>query len=250
MHWSCVVNNAVMSHLFLVRHGQATFPYLDQDHLTGIGQAQARLLGSFWAAQGMKFDQVYTGPGGRHKETAALAGKVLLDQGLQWPEPVVLESLDEYQAGALLNLGVARLREVDQRIGELWDASKSAADPVEKERAWNRMFEVILHAWAHEEVELDGVEPWGDFCVRVEGGISEIVKKGGKGRLVAAFTSGGPIGVAARHALQTSTEKTLQMAWMVRNASLSEFLFSDDRFTLSTFNAFPHLREPSVLTYR
>ena len=40
-----------MSHLFLVRHGQATFPYQDQDHLTGIGQAQAQLLGCFWAAE-------------------------------------------------------------------------------------------------------------------------------------------------------------------------------------------------------
>ena len=46
-----VVNNAVMSHLFLVRHGQATFPYEDQDHLTEIGQAQAQLLGCFWAAE-------------------------------------------------------------------------------------------------------------------------------------------------------------------------------------------------------
>ena len=88
-----------MSHLFLVRHGQATFPYQDQDHLTEIGQAQAQLLGCFWAAEKIEFDQVYTGPCGRHLETADLAGEVLRDQGLHWPEPVVLDSLDEYQAG-------------------------------------------------------------------------------------------------------------------------------------------------------
>ena len=239
-----------MSRLFLIRHGQATFPYQDQDHLTGIGQTQAQLLGSFWATQRIKFDQVYAGPCRRHLETAGLAGEVLQEQGLHWPEPVILDSLDEYQAGAILNQGLAQLRKVDDRVGELWLASKSCADPREKEKKWNQMFELILHLWAHEKVQLDGVEPWRDFCARVDRGISEIVADGGAGRVVAAFTSAGAIGVAAQRALQTSTRKTLQMAWMVRNASLSEFLFSDDRFTLSTFNAFPHLGEPSVLTYR
>ena len=245
-----MVNNTAMSHLFLVRHGQATFPYQDQDHLTGIGQTQAQLLGSLWATQGIEFDQVYTGPCGRHLETAGLAGEAIQAKGLHWPEPVVLDSLDEYQAGAVLNLGLAKLRKVDDRVEALWLASKSSTDPQEKEKKWNRMFELSIHLWAHERVQLDGVEPWRDFCARVNRGISEIVADGTAGRLVAAFTSGGAIGVTAQRALQTSTRKTLQMAWMVRNASVSEFLFSGDRFTLSTFNAFPHLREPSVLTYR
>ena len=239
-----------MSHLILVRHGQATFPYEDQDHLTGIGQAQAQLLGCFWAAERIEFDQVYTGPCGRHLETAGLAGEVFRDEGLHWPEPVVLESLDEYQAGAVLDKGLARLRETNDRIADLWLAWESSSDSLEKEKNWNRMFEVVLHLWAHEEIELDDVEPWRDFCARADRGISEIVADGGSGRVVAAFTSGGPIGVAAQRALETSTQKTLQMAWMIRNASLSEFLFSADRFTLSTFNTFPHLRNPSVLTYR
>jgi hypothetical protein len=42
----------------------------------------------------------------------------------------------------------------------------------------------------------------------------------------------------------------LQLAWMVRNASFSEFLFSGDRFTLSRYNAFPHLDHADHLTYR
>jgi hypothetical protein len=38
--------------------------------------------------------------------------------------------------------------------------------------------------------------------------------------------------------------------WMSRNCSYSEFLFSGERFTLSAFNAFPHLDDPALLTYR
>ena len=245
-----VVNNAGMSHLTLVRHGQATFPYQEKDRLTKIGRSQARLLGSFWASRRLEFDQVYCGPGGRHRETALLVGRALLERGIRWPQPIVLDSLDEYQAGAILNLGMARLREVDRRLGDLWRAWESATDPDGKDRAWNRLFEVILQVWARREVELEGVEPWQQFCTRVESGLSEIVSNGGKGRVVAVFTSGGPIAVAARRALETSIENTLKMAWMVRNASLTEFLFSGNRFTLSTFNTFPHLRHPSVLTYR
>jgi len=37
---------------------------------------------------------------------------------------------------------------------------------------------------------------------------------------------------------------------MSRNASFSEFLASGERFTLSMFNAHPHLDADSLLTYR
>jgi hypothetical protein len=37
---------------------------------------------------------------------------------------------------------------------------------------------------------------------------------------------------------------------MPRNCSYSEFVFSGDRFTLSTFNSFQHLDDPALLTYR
>jgi hypothetical protein len=36
---------------------------------------------------------------------------------------------------------------------------------------------------------------------------------------------------------------------MPRNCSFSEFIFPKDRFTLSSFNAFPHLDDDSLLTY-
>ena len=53
-----------------------------------------------------------------------------------------------------------------------------------------------------------------------------------------------------QRSLGLSHRTTLQLAWMVRNAAFSEFLFSGERFTLSRFNAFPHLDDPGHLTYR
>jgi hypothetical protein len=40
------------------------------------------------------------------------------------------------------------------------------------------------------------------------------------------------------------------LTWMSRNASFSVFLSSGDRFTLSSFNAHPHLEDERLLTYR
>ena len=81
-------------------------------------------------------------------------------------------------------------------------------------------------------------------------GLSKLAANGGKGEQVAVFTSGGPVGVTMQRALNLSPENTLRVAWMVRNGAYSEFLFSGERFTLSSFNAFPHLEGSSLLTYR
>jgi broad specificity phosphatase PhoE len=76
------------------------------------------------------------------------------------------------------------------------------------------------------------------------------ISKNGRGQQLAVFCSAGLIGVAMRRALHLSLHDTLRATWMIRNGSFSEFLFSGDRFTLSTFNSFPHLDEVSLLTYR
>jgi hypothetical protein len=62
-------------------------------------------------------------------------------------------------------------------------------------------------------------------------------------------SSAGAIGAAMRCALHLSREDTLQMFWMSRNASFSDFRVSGERFILSAFNAHPHLDDDSLLTY-
>jgi hypothetical protein len=41
----------------------------------------------------------------------------------------------------------------------------------------------------------------------------------------------------------------LEVNWRVRNCSLTEFVFTKDRFTLDSFNALPHLENPALWTY-
>jgi len=84
----------------------------------------------------------------------------------------------------------------------------------------------------------------------VHNGLQQLSQNGNLGQRVAVFSSGGPIGVAMQKALGLSTEATLRSAWMVPNCAYSEFLFSGDRFTLRSYNSYPHLIDPDFFTYR
>src|SRR5262249_29959201 len=96
------VRGGAMSVLVLVRHGQASFSADDYDDLSPAGQAQARRLGDYWTHQAQSFDEIYVGPRRRQQQTAALVGDRFRAAGRPWPEPVVLEELDEYDLDGLL----------------------------------------------------------------------------------------------------------------------------------------------------
>jgi hypothetical protein len=53
-----------------------------------------------------------------------------------------------------------------------------------------------------------------------------------------------------KEALDLDTGATLRTAWMVANGAFSQFLFSPGRFTLHSYNAYPHIPDSSFLTYR
>jgi hypothetical protein len=72
----------------------------------------------------------------------------------------------------------------------------------------------------------------------------------GRGRAVAAFSSVGAITVCLQVALDCGDRTALDLGWRLRNCSITEFVFTKDRLTLEGFNAFPHLEEPALWTYR
>lgn len=239
-----------MSTLVVVRHGQASFFEDHYDRLSALGRRQSRLLGEYWAARGITFDEVYTGPRERQIDTAFEVGEAFRGAGLAWPEPVVLEELDEYQAEAVLKQALPSLMDEHPMLREMYAAVQSAEGRDEKLRTFQRVYEAVIGRWARGELDLPGIEPWASFRERVHQGLARITAEGSSGRRAVAFTSGGPVGVSMERALKLPPEQTLQLAWLVRNGSLTEFLFSGSRFTLSSFNSFPHLTEPDLWTYR
>lgn len=239
-----------MSLLLLVRHGQASFLTDDYDRLSPLGEQQARLLGEFWRDRGLPLDAVYSGGLKRQIDTAEIVRSVYLDAGLPAPERTLLTGLDEYRAEEFLFHHLAELCERDDDLAALYRTFKESNEEKDRYRAYQKMFETAMGYWLRGEIGDSEVESWMDFVSRVRGAIRQMTDRAGSGEHVAAFTSGGPIGVAMHHALETTPEATLQLSWMVRNSSVSTFLFTRDRFTLSSFNELPHLPDRRDWSYR
>lgn len=239
-----------MGRLFLVRHAQASFLSQNYDQLSELGGTQSRLLGEYWARHRVVFERVCTGPAIRHRKTALIVGEAYRRDSLKFPEPVILEEFDEFQGDAVLSQSLPQLLANNAIIRKLHDAMQSSGTENEKRTNFQRLFEAVISMWVDGDIAPQGVETWREFCARVHRGLATFLAGGRKGEVVVIFSSGGPVSVAVQRALHLSAQNTLRIAWMARNSSFSEFLFSGDRLTLSSFNSFPHLDDDSLLTYR
>jgi broad specificity phosphatase PhoE len=217
-----------MSTLVLVRHAQASFGAADYDQLSPLGQRQAELLGAHLAQLGESFDAVFTGPARRHRDTAAIAGAGAHAAGVRWPEPIVVDELDEHDSFGLMRTLRPELRD------------RTA-------RAWDGAFVTVMRGWLRGELTADGIESWPTFRARVQRGLTRVLN-GGRGRRVLAFTSAGPAAVVLQHALGTSEPKSYDIAWRLRNSALCRFLHDDERLTLDALNLVGHLPEPALWT--
>lgn len=239
-----------MGRVFLVRHAQASFLQPNYDKLSAIGEVQARRLGEFWVRHNVTFDRVCSGPAARHVNTAAIVKEVYSRSGQVFPQPVVLDEFDEFQGDAVLEHALPQLLKNDPRLPQLHGAFQNSSSETDRHANFQKLFEAVVTKWVEGQVVVSHVESWQEFCARVNRGLTKFLSNGSSGELVVIFSSGGPMGVAVQRALNLSARDTLRVAWMARNCSYSEFLFSGERFTLSTFNSFPHLDEKSLLTYR
>ena len=239
-----------MGRLFLVRHAQASFLSQNYDQLSARGETQARLLGGYWARRKVVFDRVCAGPCVRHRQTAQLVCEAYRKAGRDFPSLLIMDEFDEFQGDAVLSQSLPELLANNDRIREFHSALQNSADEASKRANFQRLFQAVISLWVDAKIVPPGVETWQDFCDRVNRGLTAFLGKAKKGELGVIFTSGGPVSVAMQRALRLSAQDTLEIAWMPRNCSLTEFLFSDDRFTLSSFNSFPHLDDESLLTHR
>jgi broad specificity phosphatase PhoE len=239
-----------MSRLFLVRHAQASFLEQTYDKLSALGETQAHLLGEFWARHKLVFDRVCSGPCVRQKDTATIVAAAYRKVNLAFPDLLVMPELDEYQGEAVLESGLSALLESDREISALHDAFQASNDPQSRRRTFQKLFEAVIGKWVDGQILTSSVEPWRDFASRVNSGLTKFLLGGTPGERAAIFTSGGPIGLAVQRALDLSPQNTLRVSWMAQNCSFSEFLYSSDRFTMSSFNSVPHLDDPSQQTYR
>jgi broad specificity phosphatase PhoE len=239
-----------MGHLFLVRHAQASFLSSNYDRLSSLGEQQARSLGEHWAHRRFRLDRAVCGPAVRHRDTARIVGEAYQSAGLPVPPVVVAPEFDEFQGEAVLSAALPKLMDGNETVRALNQAMQQASSDTEKRTSFERLFEAVITSWVDGQFVVDSVESWPAFCERVNRGLETFLSQAQRGETSVIFTSGGPIAVVVQRSLRLAQSDTLKIAWMSRNSSYTEFLFSRERLTLSSFNAFPHLPDDRMLTYR
>jgi broad specificity phosphatase PhoE len=235
-----------MGDLYLIRHAQASFGKPDYDELSELGFRQARLLADFFEQTGRSFETLYCGEMKRHRDTArALSQKPALFSGS--PELRLLPEFNEFDMATVVNLQLPRLiREKPSLEAEL---DNLFTDP----HVLYRVLNLSLSRWINNPEGLEGVETWPAFTRRVREGLARIIRESGKGKTVALVTSGGPLAALLQKALSLPDLDAVDLAWQIRNASVSTFKFSEQRFTLASFNSVAYLelqRDPALITYR
>ena len=239
-----------MSLLTMVRHGQASYMSADYDKLSPMGEEQAVKLGQFWVRHEWTFDRVFHGPAKRHIRTMELAGAQVKDAGLPWPKPELLTAFDEFDAYSMMKLMVPQLVEVDDEVRARNQAFVDHQDSPEAGRLLQLLFEAVAHHWCTDKFATPGVETWSQFRERITAAVMQLRSSAPRSSHTAVFTSAGPIAATVASALDLRPNKSIEFVWLSRNCSYSEFLMSGDRFSLSSFNSFPHLDDKRYLTYR
>jgi broad specificity phosphatase PhoE len=239
-----------MSHLTLVRHGQASIDKLDYDQLSPLGHEQARQLGRFWASHDVSFDKVIVGTLKRHNETYTAVAEAYQQQGLHLPDPTFEAAFDEYDAFGMLQEAIPALLAEDDDLRQSIEAETNGQLSGLKGRAFWTVFTRAMKRWVKGEWQHSALPTWNDFKERVHQGIHHIQQASNGSERVVVFTSGGPISVAFGLSLSLTDEQCLETSWRIYNASLSTFLYTNKRFSLSQFNTLPHLTSTEQQTLR
>jgi broad specificity phosphatase PhoE len=240
-----------MSVLFMVRHGQASFGAANYDQLSELGFKQSALLGEYWARRGLKFDAVFSGAQERQKQTLDEVKEAYIKAGLEFPQSTIMAGLNEYDAKGIITKYFPALLQNDKRLQEIVGRSKNIGQNTkEGRRSFQEIFEIVVNTWIEGAIEVDGVESWSSFRNRVNADVSKIVAEYSDGKNVAVFTSGGPISALMETTLATTPKTAIELSWVIKNASISEFKFKKDKISLVGFNMTPHLYEDTLVTYR
>jgi len=236
----------------MVRHGQASFGQTNYDKLSEMGERQSSVLGKYWADHGVKLDAVYSGTLARQTKTCELAKAEYERAGLDFPDMVEMPAFNEYDTAGILSGSVPEIMASHPEIMKLMKelAPDGEIDLKGNKKTFQRMFGQVMDLWVEGKIDVDGLESWQDFYRRVTDGLKDIMEKAGSGKNIAVFTSGGPISAAMQMALSTPDKVSMSLGWVIMNTSVSEFMFSGPRFTLSGFNCRCHLTDDSLLTYR
>ncbi len=235
-----------MSIIYLVRHGQASFGKENYDVLSDVGAEQSRLLAQYFMKAGIIFDAVYSGSMDRQTRTAEIVMEGFRSNRNILPGLKIMPEFNEYDSRAIITALAPELLEEDPAL-------KSAFEKIFTSRkAFQKIFESSMLRWVSKEDAVEGIESWNSVKTRVSLAVSRIAAEMGSGKTILIVASGGTISACIQDVTGISDETAQHLCWQMANTSISTLVYSEDRITLRSFNAWPHLEtgHRDMVTFR
>lgn len=239
-----------MASIFLIRHAQASFGTADYDRLSPLGAEQARITARFLAATAGPIARIVTGQLKRQRDTATeIAAKLRKANG----KTLQLETdpkLDELR--------------IDEHIGRIapmlpdptGELAADLAQAKTSSRAYQKVIRSVFTHW-QSMPEQSELETWPAFAARARAAIQEMTTRSTRGTCTVAVSSGALIAAITQHVLGLPDSSTYGLFETLKNCSITHFLHSQGRISLSSFNDTSYLAAlginrvgASLITYR
>jgi broad specificity phosphatase PhoE len=218
-----------MGQLTLVRHGQASFGADDYDQLSDLGKRQSIRLGAYWRQttvhkpDALKFDAVFMGSLKRHRQTWE---GIAEGAGLNMT-PEIWPGLNEYDSHAL--------------IETVHPEPLAKPDTPEMYKHHFRLLRTALQKWMAGETQPHGMPSYAAFAEGIQAVLTR-VRTHHQGRAL-LVSSGGPISTAVGQVLGAPAETSIELNLRIRNTAVTDFIFSNSRHMLLSYNNLPHLED-------
>lgn len=216
-----------MSTLVLMRHGQASFGAARYDALSELGQAQARATGLWMRNQGVHPNAVLHGPRQRQADTANL----LLKESGYLISGKQSEALDEFAEGEEIFSAAEQLLGRSMAL----DSGRSRLEVL-------RDYDATCRAWANGDVRIPGRLSLGEFREQLRDWLSSHIQaQHANGQIEVVVTSAGSIAALVCEVMGLPDASWYSLLRVIRNASLTEVLYSKGKVSLLSFNGVSHL---------
>ena len=212
-----------MSHITLIRHGQANSLAKDEvsyDKLSPLGHQQAAWLGEHLNSSETHHTRLFTGTLTRHIETA-----VGMETGL---EPTRDERLNELEYFTLATL-------IEEQHGHPFPTEQGA---------FTEHLPLVFQTWKDGKIE-NPPETYQAFETRVQDALREIAEGSGPALVV---TSGGLISMAMAQAMGLGIPAMARVALAIMHTSVHRLFPIGGHWSPVMFNAVPHLDRPDRRT--
>ena len=212
-----------MSHITLIRHGQANSGAKDEvsyDKLSPLGHEQAAWLGAYLRETETHHTRLYTGTLVRHIETANG-----MATGLEPTRDARLNELEYFTLATMM----------EEQHGIPFPSEQGA---------FTTHLPMVFEHWRDGKIE-NPPETWDHFHTRVSDALTEIADGSGPALVV---TSGGLIAMAMAQAMGLSIPAQARVALGIIHTSMHRLFPIGGHWSPVLYNAVPHLDRPERRT--